>query len=27
IEYEKDMDAPLVGMAESVGYFKGMMSK
>ena len=27
VEYEKDMDAPLVGMAESVGYFKGMMSK
>jgi inosose dehydratase len=27
IEYEKDMDAPLVGMAESVGFFKGMMSK
>jgi sugar phosphate isomerase/epimerase len=27
IEYEKDMDAPLVGMAESMGYFKGMMSK
>lgn len=27
IEYEKDMDNPIVGMAESVGYFKGMMSK
>jgi sugar phosphate isomerase/epimerase len=27
VEYEKDMDAPLVGMAESVGYFKGIMSK
>jgi sugar phosphate isomerase/epimerase len=27
IEYEKDMDAPLVGMAESIGYFKGIMSK
>jgi sugar phosphate isomerase/epimerase len=27
VEYEKDMDAPLVGMAESVGYFKGMMRK
>lgn len=27
IEYEKDMDAPLVGMAESVGFFKGIMSK
>lgn len=27
VEYEKDMDAPLVGMAESVGFFKGMMSK
>jgi sugar phosphate isomerase/epimerase len=27
IEYEKDMDAPLVGMAESVGFFKGMMRK
>jgi sugar phosphate isomerase/epimerase len=27
VEYEKDMDAPLVGMAESIGYFKGMMSK
>jgi sugar phosphate isomerase/epimerase len=27
VEYEKDMDAPLVGMAESLGYFKGMMSK
>lgn len=27
IEYEKDMDNPIVGMAESVGYFKGVMSK
>lgn len=27
VEYEKDMDNPLVGMAESVGYFKGIMSK
>jgi sugar phosphate isomerase/epimerase len=27
VEYEKDMDAPLVGMAESVGYFKGIMCK
>lgn len=27
IEYEKEMDNPIVGMAESVGYFKGMMSK
>ncbi|MEY3177788.1 MAG: hypothetical protein RJB42_29 [Bacteroidota bacterium] len=27
VEYEKDMDAPLVGMTESVGYFKGIMSK
>lgn len=27
VEYEKDMEAPLVGMAESVGYFKGIMSK
>lgn len=27
IEYEKDMDAPLVGMAESVGFFRGIMSK
>jgi inosose dehydratase len=25
IEYEKDMADPLVGMAESVGYFKGVM--
>lgn len=25
IEYEKDMSDPLVGMAESVGYFKGIM--
>jgi sugar phosphate isomerase/epimerase len=24
IEYEKDMTDPLVGMAESVGYFKGV---
>jgi inosose dehydratase len=27
IEYEKDMEAPLVGMAESVGFFKGIMNK
>ena len=27
IEYEKDMTDPIVGMAESVGYFKGVMSK
>lgn len=27
VEYEKDMEAPLVGMAESIGYFKGIMSK
>ena len=24
IEYEKDMSDPLVGMAESVGFFKGV---
>ncbi len=26
IEYEKDMTDPLVGMAESIGYFKGVVS-
>jgi sugar phosphate isomerase/epimerase len=25
IEYEKDMTDPLVGMAESVGFVKGIM--
>ena len=27
LEYEKDMNDPLAGMAESVGYFKGVMSR
>ena len=26
IEFEKDMTDPLPGLAESVGYFKGIMS-
>lgn len=25
LEYEKDMDAPLTGIAESIGYFRGLM--
>ena len=25
LEYEKDMDNPLTGVAESVGYFRGLM--
>jgi sugar phosphate isomerase/epimerase len=25
IEYEKDMSDPLAGMAESVGYFRGIL--
>ena len=25
LEYEKDMENPLVGIAESIGYFKGLM--
>jgi len=25
LEYEKDMDNPLVGIAESIGYFRGLM--
>jgi hypothetical protein len=27
LEYEKDMNDPLAGMAESIGYFKGVMSR
>lgn len=27
LEYEKDINDPLAGMAESVGYFKGVMSR
>jgi sugar phosphate isomerase/epimerase len=25
LEYEKDMDKPLLGIAESIGYFRGVM--
>jgi sugar phosphate isomerase/epimerase len=25
LEYEKDMDNPLAGIAESIGYFRGVM--
>jgi sugar phosphate isomerase/epimerase len=25
LEYEKDMENPLLGVAESVGYFRGLM--
>jgi hypothetical protein len=25
LEYEKDMDKPMLGIAESIGYFRGVM--